>query len=248
MTLACVRRPTCEARSAAWKASPITYTPPWKYRTTWRGSIPSMVISAVGTAPSAAAVTVTSAGSGCADINSRSSRRCSLTSMPAGKADCRRIASRFSRCSVLTEDLPSVGLAGQRSRLARPCQSATEISCREVGTPGPGQRPRAAVSPGAFGSGVDRSADAEPGVEAQRLHDLERRGVGEDLDVRGGQHAGVLGDDGRGRAFGDGVQVGLHPGPGVLPGCHVEGDRVDGAQCLSRAGFDVRDVLLVHRG
>jgi hypothetical protein len=30
-----------------------------------------------------------------------------LTSLPAGKADCRRIASRFSRCSVLTEDLPS---------------------------------------------------------------------------------------------------------------------------------------------
>src|SRR5712691_4731656 len=115
MTLARVRRPTCEARSAAWKASPSTYTPPWKYRTTWRGSSPSIVISAVGTPPSAAAVTVTSAGSGCADVNSRSSRRCSLTSLPTGKADCRRTASRFSRCSVLTEDLPSVGLVWQRS-------------------------------------------------------------------------------------------------------------------------------------
>src|SRR3954447_556228 len=62
MTLACVRRPTCEARSAAREASPMTYTPAWKYRTTWRGSIPSTVISAVGTPPSAAAVTVTSAG------------------------------------------------------------------------------------------------------------------------------------------------------------------------------------------
>jgi hypothetical protein len=31
----------------------------------------------------------------------------------------------------------------------------------------------------------------------------ERGGRREDLDVRGGQHAGVLGDDGRGRAFGD---------------------------------------------
>jgi hypothetical protein len=70
------------------------------------GAIPSTVISAVGTPPSAAAVTVTSAGSGCADINSRSCRRCSLTSLPAGKADCRRIASRFSRCSVLTEGSP----------------------------------------------------------------------------------------------------------------------------------------------
>src|ERR1017187_9821216 len=43
MTLAWVRRPTCEARPAAWKAAPSTYTPPWKYRTTWRGSIPSSV-------------------------------------------------------------------------------------------------------------------------------------------------------------------------------------------------------------
>jgi hypothetical protein len=41
-----VGRPTCEARPAARKASDITYTPPWKYRTTWRGSIPSTVISA----------------------------------------------------------------------------------------------------------------------------------------------------------------------------------------------------------
>src|SRR3954468_23490083 len=101
MALACVRRPTCEARSAARKASPITYTPPWKYKTTWRGSIPSTVISAVATPPSAAAVTVTSAGSGCADNSSRSSRRCSSTVLPTGKADCRRIASRVSRCSVL---------------------------------------------------------------------------------------------------------------------------------------------------
>src|SRR6185437_11512508 len=109
MTLAPACRPTCEARPAAWEASPSTYTPPWKYRTTWRDPTPSMVISAVGTAPSAAAVTVTPAGSGCADTTSRSRRRCSLISMSLGKADCRRTASRFSRCSVLTEDLPSVG-------------------------------------------------------------------------------------------------------------------------------------------
>src|SRR3984957_11372356 len=128
MTLARVRRPTCEARPAAWKASPITYTPPWKYRTTWRGSIPSMVISAVGTSPSAAAVTVTPGGSGCADIKSRSSRRCSLISMSAGNADCRRIASRFSACSVLTEDLPFVGAGlAVPPRRARPCRPSAEI-------------------------------------------------------------------------------------------------------------------------
>jgi hypothetical protein len=39
------------------------------------------------TPPSVAAVTVTSAGSGCADVNSRSSRRCSSTSLSTGKAD-----------------------------------------------------------------------------------------------------------------------------------------------------------------
>src|SRR5215470_5655786 len=126
MTLAPVRRPTCEASPAAWKASPITYTPPWKYTTTWRGSIPSTVISAVGTPPSAAAVTVTPGGSGCAEANSASSRRCSLTSLSNGKVDCRRIASRFSRCSVLTEDLPSIGLAGQCSQAGR--QAGEEAS------------------------------------------------------------------------------------------------------------------------
>src|SRR5207237_9996179 len=70
--------------------------------------------------PSSAAVTVTSAGSGCADSNSRSARRCSLTSASSGKAECPRIASRFSSCSMLTDDLPSVGLVQRRSRLARP--------------------------------------------------------------------------------------------------------------------------------
>ena len=63
----------------------------------------------------------------------RSSSRCSSTLLSTGKADCRRIASRVSRCSVLTEDLPSVGLVWQRSRLARPCQSAAEVSCQEAG-------------------------------------------------------------------------------------------------------------------
>ena len=114
--LGTVRRPTCEARSAAWKASSRTYTPPWKYRTTWRGSIPSTVISAVGTPPSVPAVTVTSAGGGCAEASSRIRRRCSLTSLSAERAFCRRTASRFSRCSALTEGLPSMGLVWQRSQ------------------------------------------------------------------------------------------------------------------------------------
>src|SRR5258705_2283490 len=154
MTLAPVRRPTCEARPAAWKASPITYTPPWKYRTTWRGSIPSMVISAVGTSPSAAPVTVTPAGSGCADAYSRVSRRSSLTSLSNGKADCRRIASRFSRCSVLTEDLPSVGGGpgrppGPGSPTSTRCWKSRRVAgccqaCRQAGeraSPDPGDSP-----------------------------------------------------------------------------------------------------------
>src|SRR6266404_913452 len=105
MTLARVRRPTCEARPAAPKASPITYTPPWKYRTTWRGSIPSIVISAVGTSPSVPAVTVRSPGSGCADSAARSSCRCSCAVLPRGKADWRRIPSTMACCSVLTRGL-----------------------------------------------------------------------------------------------------------------------------------------------
>src|SRR4051794_28992210 len=133
MTLAFVRRPTCDASSAARKASPSTYTPPWKYRTTWAGSTPSTVISAVGTPPSAAAVTLTSAGSGCADTSARSSRLCSLTSLPAGNADCRRIASRFSRCSVLTEVSLRSGLDGQRSRSCFGVGKPNEVGASERG-------------------------------------------------------------------------------------------------------------------
>src|SRR5580704_10827855 len=106
--------------------------------------------------------------------------------------------------------------------------------------PGP-----ARPGPGALRSGVDRSA--VPAVEAPRLHDLERRGGGEDLDVRGGQHAGVLGDDRRGRPLDDSIEVAFDPGPGVLPARHVVGHRVDRGQRLSRAGVDVGDVGLVHR-
>src|SRR5258707_74882 len=130
---------------------------------------PSTVISAVGTPPSAAAVTVTPAGGGCAAAHSPATRRSPLTPLSNGIADCRKIASRFSRCSVLTEDLPSAGIrpAAPPGR-ARPCQSAAD-PCQSAAEnflpggghpPAPGQRPRAAVGPGAFGSGVDRSADA----------------------------------------------------------------------------------------
>src|SRR5215207_10181990 len=173
MTLARVRRPTCEARSAAWKASPITYTPPWKYRTTWRGSTPSMVISAVGTPPSTAAVTVTSAGSGCAEANSRSSRRCSLTSLSNGKADWRRMASRFSRCSVLTEvslrlefarQLPG-GLAHVNPLLRISCREAGhDQACRQAGeeaSPDHGDsRHRSTTEP------ISRRADERPGGDS----------------------------------------------------------------------------------
>jgi hypothetical protein len=45
------------------------------------------------------------------DTGGQRLRRCELLRPPplsTGKAPCRRIASRFSRCSALTEDLPSV--------------------------------------------------------------------------------------------------------------------------------------------
>src|SRR5580700_5250201 len=85
----------------------------------------------------------------------------------------------------------------------------------------PAQRGRRAW---AGASGMDGSAG--PLVEPQRLHDGERGGVGEFLDVRGGQHAGVLGDDGRGRGLGDRVQVSFDPEPDIRSGVHVEGHRV----------------------
>src|SRR5580692_7874544 len=217
MTVARIRRPTCEARPAAWKASPSTYTPPWKYRTTWRGSIPSMVMSAVGTPPSAAAVTVTPAGSGCADISSRSSRRCSLISMSAGKADCRRIASRFSRCSVLTEDLPSGGLV--RSALTgQGLPSGTAGSCRTGGVclglcrcypvVCRGRRALLAQWPGAEqGSGDDGAEREDAGGPPERgVVAVRQRQPGEGLaaDEPGrGEVRGDVGGDGGGE---DGVQ------------------------------------------
>src|SRR5439155_21143952 len=72
-------------------------------------------------------------------------------------------------------------------------------------------------------------------------------GGGEGVGVGGGEHAGVLGDDRRGRALGDGIEVAFDPSPEVLPASHVVGHRVDRGQRLARAGVDVGDVLLVHR-
>src|SRR5258708_2359042 len=73
----------------------------------------------------------------------------------SGKADCRRIASRVSRCSVLTEDLPSVGLVWQRSigSLAH-VSPLLKISCREVGTPAPGSAPGPPSALGHSGQGL----------------------------------------------------------------------------------------------
>src|SRR5690348_12844157 len=71
------------------------------------------------------------------------------------------------------------------------------LLCRAPRTPmtvgrAPGTEISLAGIAGALWSGVDGSAG--PAVEAQGLHDGERGGPGVDLDVRGGQHAGVLGD------------------------------------------------------
>src|SRR3954465_3959198 len=120
MTLACVRRPTCEARSAAREASPMTYTPAWKYRTTRRDSIPSTVISAVGTPPSSAAVTVTSAGSGWADPAPRK--------RPPGQ--------RLGRYRV-TEQSPQVvdGAVDGEGRLSQDCVEGLLLLSAHGGSP-----------------------------------------------------------------------------------------------------------------
>src|SRR6266571_3001319 len=113
MTLAAVRRPTCEARSAARKASPITYTPPWKYRTTWRGSIPPTVISAAGTPPSAARVTVPAGwhrvGHG------RGLDRRHVAELRTGSARCRAGNGRHLRPAGHDGDARGSALAGAAS-------------------------------------------------------------------------------------------------------------------------------------
>src|SRR3984957_9716440 len=94
-------------------------------------------------------------------------------------------------------------------------------------------------------SRVDGAAGAA--VEADRLHDRERRGPGVDLDVGAAEHAGVLRDDGGGRVLGDGVEVGADRGPDVLAVVLEDRPRGDRGQRLARAGLDVGDVLLVQR-
>src|SRR5207244_8148147 len=82
-------------------------------------------------------------------------------------------------------------------------------------------------------SGVNRSAG--PRVKAQRLHDREAGGPGENLDVRGGQDAGVFGDDRPDDLVRDGVEVGFDSGPEVLPVMHVVRHGVDRGQCFPGA-------------
>ena len=166
MTLARVRRPTCKARSAARNASPITYTPPWKYRTIWRGSIPSTVISAVGTPPSASAVTVTSAGSGCADSNSRSCRRCSSTSLLRGRltaAGLRRGSLLFGAHGGSPFGWNSPGSTPGGLALVNPL---LKIPCREAGHYQACRQAGEEASPD-HGDSRDRST-AEPIFRGQR--------------------------------------------------------------------------------
>src|SRR6201996_605968 len=84
-------------------------------------------------------------------------------------------------------------------------------------------------------------------VEANRLHDCERCGPGENLDVGTAKHAGVFRDHGGGRVLSDGVEVGPDRGPDVLSVVLEDRAWVDRGQRLARAGFDVGDVLLVYR-
>src|SRR6202043_2434579 len=92
-------------------------------------------------------------------------------------------------------------------------------------------------------SGMDLGG--EPQVKTNGLHDPEGGARGE--HVRGGEHPGVLLDDGgRGRVRA-GVDVSLDGGPGVLPVLHEERSWIDGGKRLSDTGVDVGHVLLVQR-
>src|SRR6266566_6597091 len=70
-------------------------------------------------------------------------------------------------------------------------------------------------------------------VEADRLHHLERRALGE--DVGGREHARVLLDHGRGCGPGEFVQAALERGPHVLAVLHEVGRQVDGVERLPGA-------------
>src|SRR5215218_6123808 len=90
--------------------------------------------------------------------------------------------------------------------------------------------------------GVHLGAVAE--VEADRLHDPERRALGEHVGCR--EHAGVLLDD---RGCGDGrdlVQIALHRCPAVRAVLHEVRRGVDRVDRLPRALGDVGHVLLMQ--
>src|SRR5256712_5824560 len=106
--------------------------------------------------------------------------------------------------------------------------------------------PRSAASAGGRRSGreswVHPPAVAE--VEADRLHHLERRALGE--DVGGREHPGVLLDHGRGCGSDPLFQAALERSPGVVAVLHEVARQVDGVERLPGALGDVRHVLLMQ--
>src|SRR4029077_15754661 len=142
----------------------------------------------VGTPPSAAAVTAISAGSGCAETNSRNRRRCSSTPAPAGRAPCRRVAWGFAPCSVLTDDPPWLRRPGWRSWVHRQAVAVVE---------------------------PDRLHQPERDVRGEHIR-LSQQDVAVRAEhTRSCQHAGVLLDDRGGRRLADRVEIALDAGPEV---------------------------------
>src|SRR6266567_2060486 len=79
------------------------------------------------------------------------------------------------------------------------------------------------------------------GVDPERVE--YRSGVQEGVDVGGGEHSGVLGDDRGGGLGGYGVEVGLEDRPGVRRELLEEGRGVDGGDRGPGTGLQVGDVL-----
>src|SRR6266700_1060034 len=106
--------------------------------------------------------------------------------------------------------------------------------------------PRSAASAGGRRAGreswVHPRSVAE--VEADRLHHLERRALGE--DVGGREHARVLLDHGCGCGSDPLFQAALERSSGVVAVLHEVGRQVDGVERLPGALGDVRHVLLVQ--
>ena len=114
----------------------------------------------------------------------------------------------------------SSGIGGSRPQAATPTVESTTGRPNVLGVRATATmlRTRRSLPPSALGPARPRANRSRgSAVKTQRLRDGERGSSGENLDVCGGQHTGVFGDDGPGRMLSNRVEVGLAPGARRFP-------------------------------